>query len=132
MGCCGASRTKGPAVARTPLPRGPLAAVVLINMTAGFQMNIIFPFVPFMVEELRQTTVDTGFYVGLLATSYFAGQFVASFIWPPLSDKLGRKKLLLLCRRCCCLGTQQPHALLSRSPKATAEGPASVGLGYTT
>ena len=96
MGCCGASRTKGPAVARTPLPRGPLAAVVLINMTAGFQMNIIFPFVPFMVEELRQTTVDTGFYVGLLAASYFAGQFVASFIWPPLSDKLGRKKLLLL------------------------------------
>ncbi len=81
---------------RTPLPRGPLAAVVLVNMTAGFQMNIIFPFVPFMVEELRQTTVDTGFYVGLLAASYFAGQFIASFIWPPLSDKLGRKKLLLL------------------------------------
>ena len=45
----------------TPLPWKPLSAVVLINMTAGFQMNIIFPFVPFMVEELRQTTVDTGF-----------------------------------------------------------------------
>jgi MFS family permease len=94
MGCCGAADK--PAVERTPLPRGPLAAVILINMTAGFQMNIIFPFVPFMVEELRQTTVDTGFYVGLLAASYFAGQFVASFIWPPLSDMLGRKKMLLL------------------------------------
>ena len=49
-----------------------------------------------MVEELRQTTVETGFYVGILAASYFAGQFMASFIWPPMSDSLGRKKMLLL------------------------------------
>ena len=42
----------------TPLPKKPLMAVVLINMTAGFQMNIIFPFVPFMVEELRGTDVS--------------------------------------------------------------------------
>ena len=31
-----------------------------------------------------------------MAASYFAGQFLASFIWPPLSDKIGRKKVLLL------------------------------------
>ena len=59
MGCCDGEKKE--AVKRTPLPKGPLAACILINMTAGFQMNIIFPFVPFMVEELRQTTVDTGF-----------------------------------------------------------------------
>jgi MFS family permease len=32
----------------------------------------------------------------LPAASYFAGQLIASFIWPPLSDKFGRKKMLLL------------------------------------
>ena len=31
-----------------------------------------------------------------MAASYFAGQFLASFIWPPLSDNIGRKKVLLL------------------------------------
>eukprot|EP01052_Picozoa_sp_SAG31_P027383 SAG31_NODE_2561_length_5481_cov_2.689335_2_plen_147_part_00 len=73
-----------------------MLAVILLNMTAGFQWNIIFPFIPFMVEELRGTTVNTGAYVGVLAASYSAGQFLASFIWPPLSDSLGRKKMLIL------------------------------------
>ena len=41
------------ALTRTPLPKRQMAALILTNMTAGFQMNIIFPFVPFMVEELR-------------------------------------------------------------------------------
>jgi MFS family permease len=85
-----------PSKARTPLPKRQLAALVLTNMTAGFQMNVIFPFVPFMVEELRGTDVENGLWVGVLAASYFAGLFIASFIWPPLSDTLGRKKMLLL------------------------------------
>lgn len=80
----------------TPLPKKAMVAVVLLNMTAGFQWNIIFPFIPFMVEELRETTEGTGLYVGILAASYHLGQFIASFIWPPLSDSLGRKKMLIL------------------------------------
>ena len=44
---------------------------------------------------MRETTVDSGFYVGILASAYFWGQFLASFIWPPLSDKIGRKKSLI-------------------------------------
>ena len=83
-------------VAPTPLPKKAMVAVVLLNMTAGFQWNIIFPFIPFMVEELRGTAQDTGLYVGILASSYHLGQFIASFIWPPLSDSLGRKKMLIL------------------------------------
>jgi MFS family permease len=43
----------------------------------------------------RPVAKDSGFYVGILASSYFWGQFVASFIWPPLSDKIGRKKSLV-------------------------------------
>ena len=59
-------------------------------------MNIIFPFMPFMVEWMRPDDLEnTSFYVGILASSYFWGQLVASFIWPPLSDKIGRKKSLI-------------------------------------
>lgn len=50
---------------------------------------------PFMVDWMRGTTEDSGMYVGILASSYFWGQFIASFIWPPLSDRIGRKKSLI-------------------------------------
>jgi MFS family permease len=79
----------------TPLPKKKITALVICSMTWGFQMNIIFPFMPFMVDWMRGTSVDSGFYVGIMASAYFWGQFVASFIWPPLSDKIGRKKSLI-------------------------------------
>lgn len=53
------------------------------------------PFMPFMVDWMRGTAEDSGMYVGILASSYFWGQFIASFIWPPLSDRIGRKKSLI-------------------------------------
>lgn len=48
-----------------------------------------------MVDWMRGTTEDSGMYVGILASAYFWGQFIASFIWPPLSDRIGRKKSLI-------------------------------------
>ena len=55
----------------------------------------IVPAATFMVDWMRGTAEDSGMYVGILASSYFWGQFIASFIWPPLSDRIGRKKSLI-------------------------------------
>ena len=40
--------------------------------------------------------MDGGLWTGVMASAYFVGQFVASFIWPNLSDTIGRKKSLLM------------------------------------
>jgi MFS family permease len=96
MGCCEQKQQFMPdGTPVTPLPKKKIFALVICSMTWGFQMNIIFPFMPFMVDWMRGTTVDSGMYVGILASAYFWGQFVASFIWPPLSDRIGRKKSLI-------------------------------------
>ena len=86
----------GSAATATPLPYRALTAIFLCNITAMFQFGILYPFIPFMVEELRGTTLDMGLYVGVAQSAYMLGSFLASFVWPPLSDKIGRKKVLVL------------------------------------
>ena len=49
-----------------------------------------------MVEDLRGTVDDLGLYVGIAVSAYQSGAFLASFVWPPLSDRIGRKKVLVL------------------------------------
>ena len=47
--------TKAP----TPLPIKPLVGVFLMNLVLGFQINVIWPFLPFMVDWLRGTKEDS-------------------------------------------------------------------------
>ncbi len=81
----------------TPLPAKCMFALVATAITEGFQMNVIWSFLPFMVEELGHPgpTEQLGLWTGLMASSFFGGQIVASLIWPPLSDRIGRRKCLL-------------------------------------
>ena len=85
----------GPAAAPTPLPTRQLVALVVINTATSFQVNLIWPFIPFQVEQLRGTSEGNGTYVGLMASSYFLAQFVSSFFWGPLSDRVGRTPCML-------------------------------------
>ena len=67
-----------PSAPPTPLPKLKLFAVFVLNLVLGFQINVIWPFLPFMVDWLRGTEVDSALYVGILASSYFWAQFVGS------------------------------------------------------
>ena len=55
----------------TPLPGMQLVSCMLVMMTVSFQINVIWPFLPFMVDHVRGTEENAGFFVGLLASSYF-------------------------------------------------------------
>lgn len=49
-----------------------------------------------MVDDLRGTNELSGFYVGLMASIYMAGQTLAAMIFPQLSDTVvGRKKSII-------------------------------------
>ena len=71
-------------------------ALALINLIDGFIANVIWPFVPFMVEDFSVCSPkDLGVYVGIIGGSFFLAQFCSSFAWGVLSDRIGRRPTLL-------------------------------------
>ena len=71
-----------------------LFLVVMIDMI-GF--GIVIPFLTYFIEDLAtiQGVVEVGLWVGLMMMSYSAAQFLFSPFWGSLSDRLGRKPVLL-------------------------------------
>jgi hypothetical protein len=92
----GASPKARAAGSPTPLPFLPLLSSMLVMMTVSFQINVIWPFLPFMVDHIRGTEENAGFWVGLLASSYFWTQTVAAFVWGVLPTKFGLKRCMLI------------------------------------
>ena len=60
--------------------------------------GIVIPFLTYLVEDLAadQNITSTGIWVGLLMTSYSAAQFLFSPIWGGLSDRIGRRPVLMI------------------------------------
>ena len=71
-----------------------LFLVVMIDMI-GF--GIVIPFLTYFIEDLAsvQGVLEVGLWVGLMMMSYSAAQFLFSPFWGSLSDRLGRKPILL-------------------------------------
>ena len=72
-----------------------LFLVVMIDMI-GF--GIVIPFLTYFIEDLAtmQGVLEIGLWVGLMMMSYSAAQFLFSPFWGSLSDRLGRKPILLI------------------------------------
>ena len=60
--------------------------------------GIVIPFLTYLVEDLatENDVLDIGIWVGLLMTSYSAAQFLFSPIWGGLSDRIGRRPVLMI------------------------------------
>jgi MFS family permease len=71
-----------------------LFLVVMIDMI-GF--GIVIPFLTYFIEDLAsiQGVMEIGLWVGLMMVSYSAAQFLFSPLWGSLSDRLGRKPIIL-------------------------------------
>ncbi|MFC1653343.1 MFS transporter [Patescibacteria group bacterium] len=81
-----------------------LATIFLIVFIDLFGFGIILPLLPFIAEKYHATP----FHVGLLTASYSLFQLIASPILGRLSDRYGRKKVLVLSQ----LGTMFGFLLL--------------------
>ncbi len=71
-----------------------LAAIALAEQTA---LNSISPYLPEMAKtfpEVREG--QAGLYVGLIASSFALAQFATNFFWGWLSDRIGRKPVIIL------------------------------------
>ncbi|GAC93738.1 potential transmembrane protein [Pseudozyma hubeiensis SY62] len=83
----------------SPLPRKQLFVLCLMRMTEPISFTVIFPFVNAMLRaNLPPSVPDSqlGYYAGLVESAFAFVQFLTIFWWARLSDRVGRKPILLI------------------------------------
>jgi MFS family permease len=74
-----------------------MALASLISFSNLFSMYVIFPFLPFMVQDFFPALVpqEIGYKAGYLGSAYQAGQLVSSIAWGRIADMYGRRPALI-------------------------------------
>lgn len=81
----------------SPLPTGQLIVLAIIALAEQTALNSISPYLPEMTKTFPEVKDgQTGLYVGLIASSFALAQFTTNFFWGWLSDKIGRKPVIVL------------------------------------
>jgi MFS family permease len=75
-----------------------LSALLLATFAVSVGYSIVLPIAPFLIERLSVTTDAAALsrHTGLLTSSYVLAVFLCAPAWGRLSDRLGRRPLLLL------------------------------------
>lgn len=80
----------------SPLPKKQLIVLAIIALAEQTALNSISPYLPEMTKSFPEVKEgQTGLYVGLIASSFALAQFTTNFFWGWLSDKIGRKPVIL-------------------------------------
>lgn len=80
----------------TPLPKSQLAILAVIALAEQTALNSISPYLPDMASTFPEVDEgQVGLYVGLIASAFALAQFATNFLWGWLSDKIGRKPIVL-------------------------------------
>jgi MFS family permease len=80
----------------TPLPFRQLLILAVIALSEQTAFNSISPYLPEMTASFPEVKVgQEGFYVGLIASTFALAQFVTNFFWGWLSDRIGRKPVII-------------------------------------
>ena len=91
------SRHASEASIESPLPKRQLAVLAVIALCEQTALNSISPYLPQMASTFPEVKEEqVGLYVGLIASSFALAQFATNFFWGWLSDRIGRKPVILL------------------------------------
>ncbi|KAJ3223538.1 hypothetical protein HDU81_009132 [Chytriomyces hyalinus] len=82
---------------QTPLPKKVMTVLCIVLFCEPVSMTILFPFIYFMVRDFGLASdKEVGYYVGFIASSFSLAQFLTSLLWGWLSDRIGRRPVLLI------------------------------------
>ncbi|KAI0689432.1 MFS general substrate transporter [Cytidiella melzeri] len=81
----------------TPIPKAQLATLCVVRLVDPIMFTQIFPYVNEMMDHLHLTEdrSKTGLYSGLVESSFAVAQLLSIYQWARLSDKIGRKPVVL-------------------------------------
>lgn len=87
-----------PAPAMTPLPYKKVFIGAMIWFIDWFNGSSLATFVGFMVLDfgMATTKAEVGYYSGFISSTYYFSQFLSSFWWGKISDKVGRRPILII------------------------------------
>jgi MFS family permease len=81
---------------RSPLPWKQLAVLATVALIEQTAFNSIGPYLPQMTESFPEVKEgQVGLYVGMIASAFALAQFITNFFWGWLSDRIGRKPIIL-------------------------------------
>ncbi|CAG7945655.1 unnamed protein product [Penicillium salamii] len=81
----------------SPLPRRQMAVLAMIALAEQTALNSISPYLPDMASTFPEVEpTQVGVYVGTIASAFALAQFATNYFWGWLSDRIGRKPVILL------------------------------------
>ncbi|KAL9131958.1 MAG: hypothetical protein Q9217_000238 [Psora testacea] len=80
----------------SPLPIKQLCVLAIISLSEQTALNSIGPYLPQMASAFPEVKPgQVGLYVGTIVSSFALAQFATNFFWGWLSDRIGRKPVVL-------------------------------------
>jgi MFS family permease len=79
----------------TPLPFWQICCVLSIQISEAMNIYVLFPFIVAMVQDFGYSGSNLGYYTGGLSAAFCGAQFITAIHWGKLSDKYGRKPILI-------------------------------------
>ncbi|KAI0368602.1 MFS general substrate transporter [Pilatotrama ljubarskyi] len=115
-----ASPERKPMKTPTPLPTLQIFVLLLMQLAEPITSQCIYPFINQLVSELDITGGDekkVGYYAGLIESLFFATEAMFIMQWSRISDRIGRKPVLLtgvggLCISMVCFGLSKTFTAL--------------------
>ncbi|KAG2342104.1 MFS general substrate transporter [Suillus weaverae] len=83
---------------KTPLPKLQLGLLFMIQLAEGIASTSIFPYINQLISELGITggnDAAVGYYAGIIESLFFVTQALTVLRWSRLSDRIGRKPVLV-------------------------------------
>ena len=97
----------------TPTPRkAALVFIFLVVLLDVLAFGLIIPVLPHLVEEFTGSTARAALWIGVFGTVFAAIQFISAPIQGALSDRYGRRPVILFS----CLGLGLDFAIMALAP----------------
>ncbi|KAH9928662.1 MFS general substrate transporter [Fomitopsis serialis] len=84
---------------KTPIPWAQLSILLVLQLAEPLTSQVISPFAPDLIRNIGITGGDeakVGYYVGLMHSLFFATQALTVLHWSRLSDRVGRKPVIMI------------------------------------